>query len=397
MDIASVPSEYLEAELVAHAAFEATGMARMLDVLGEFDRRRVWESWGCVSAQQWLGWKCGLGSVAASERLRVARALPVLPYIREGLSRGKLSYSKVRELTRVATAETDECLAGIAGCATAAQVAAMVRSLRKRTPRDVVRQVDSRGLRWDVDDSDGSVVFTLRVPTEVGQAVIAAVNAVTGLEAGVPVHRKRADACVGLICGDDEVRARPEVLVHLHADSAAFDDSTAVAPEIVECLACDGTVTTVADTAAGPITIKKDPPPSRTQRRWLKLRHRTCQFPGCHHTGSFDAHHIIHRSQGGRTRLNNLVRLCQHHHRLVHTLDLRLTLHPDRHLDVRFPAGNSIDRTIEHTPFVAPAPTDPNLITGTWSGERLQLDYVHLAVTSAQRFNEHKPTRVAAG
>ena len=32
MDITTAPSEYLEAELVAHAAFEATGMARMLDV-----------------------------------------------------------------------------------------------------------------------------------------------------------------------------------------------------------------------------------------------------------------------------------------------------------------------------------------------------------------------------
>ena len=265
MDISSVPSEYLEAELVAHAAFEASGMARMLEVLAEFDRRRVWESWGCASAQQWLGWKCGLGGVAASERLRVARALGCLPHIREGLSRGKLSYSEVRELTRIAAADTDECLAGIAGCATAAQVAAMVRSLRRRTPKDVVQQVESRGLRWEVDEADGSMVFTLRVPTEVGQAVVAAVAAVTEVEAGVPAHRLRADACVGLICGDDEVRARPEVFVHLHADSAAFEDSTAVAPEIVECLACDGAVSTIADTPAGPVTVTKDPPPSRSR------------------------------------------------------------------------------------------------------------------------------------
>ena len=88
MDITTVPSEYLEAELVAHAAWEATGMARMLDVLGEFDRRRVWEQWGCASPQQWLGWKCALGYVAASERLRVARVLGSLPAIRDGLSRG---------------------------------------------------------------------------------------------------------------------------------------------------------------------------------------------------------------------------------------------------------------------------------------------------------------------
>ena len=383
MDLTAVPTEYLEAELVSHAAFEATGMARMLDVLAEFDRRRVWDSWGCASPQQWLGWKCGLAYGAASERLRVARALNGLPAIREGLSSGKLSYSKVRELTRVATPDTDDSLATIAGCATAAQVAMIVRSLRKRTPKDVARQVDSRGLRWAVDEEDGSMVFTLRLPTETGQAVAAALQVVTQVEAGVPAHQSRADACVALICGDDEVRARPEVIVHLHADTAAFEDSTAVAPEIVECLACDGAVTTVADTPVGPITIKKDPPPSRTQRRWLKLRHRTCQFPGCHHAGSFDAHHVVHRGQGGKTRLSNMVRICQFHHRLVHILDLRLTLHPDRRLDVTFPAGNPIDRSIPYSPFVAPVPADPNLISSsTWSGERLQLDYVHLAVTS---------------
>ena len=385
MDITTVPSEYLEAELVAHAAWEATGMARMLDVLAEFDRRRVWEQWGCASPQQWLGWKCALGYVAASERLRVARVLGSLPAIRDGLSRGKLSFSKVRELTRVATPETDECLAGIAECATAAQVAKMASALRKRTPKDVVRQLDSRGLRWETDEADGSMIITLRLPTDTGQTVIAAVNAASQVEAGVPRRQAMADACARLITGGDEVRARPEVIVHLHADAAAFEDGTAVAPEIVECLACDGPVTTVADTERGPVVIKKDPPPTRAQRRWLRMRHRTCQFPGCHHDGSFDAHHVVHRHLGGKTHLRNMVRFCQFHHRLVHVLGLRLTLHPDRSLDVTFPAGNPVDRTIEFAPFVAPAPSDPNLITGAWTGERLQMDYLQIAVGSAAK------------
>lgn len=382
MDLTTVATEFIETELVAHAAWEAAGMARMLELLAEFDRRRVWASWGCASPQQWLGWKCALGYGAASERLRVARALVELPSIRDGLSRGKLSFSKVRELTRIATPETDECLAGIAESATAAQVAKMVRSMRKLTARDAARQVDSRGFGWETDETDGSMVFTLRLPTEVGQAVVAAVAAATEIQAGVPAHRSRADACARLIVGDDQVRARPEVIVHLHADSAAFDDGTAIAPEIVEQLTCDGPVTTIADTEHGPVTIKKDPPPSRAQRRWLRLRHRTCQFPGCHHDGSFDAHHVVPRCLGGKTRLGNMVRLCQHHHRIVHLLDLRLTLHPDRTLAVHFPAGNPVDRTIEQQPFVVTAPADPNLISGTWSGERLNVDYLTLAVNS---------------
>jgi len=359
-------------------------MARMLDVLAEFDRRRVWDSWGCASPQQWLGWKCSLGYVAATERLRVARALTTLPVIRDRLAQGKLSFSKVRELTRIATPETDACLAEIAECATAAQVAKMAKALRKRTASDAARQVESRGLRWETDDADGSMIITLRLPTETGQAVIAAINAAASAEAGVPAHQSRADACAALITGGDDTRARPEVIVHLHADAAAFDDGSAVAPEIVEYLSCDGPVTTVADTEHGPITIKKDPPPTRAQRRWLRLRHQTCQFPGCYHDGSFDAHHIIPRHLGGKTRLHNMIRLCQYHHRLVHLRGLVLTLHPDRTLDVRFPAGNPIDRTIFHEPFASPAPSDPNHITGRWAGERLQIGYLHLTVNSHQ-------------
>jgi hypothetical protein len=55
-------------------------------VLGEFDRREVWASWECRSAQQWLSWKCGLGYTAATERLRVARVLPSLPAIGAALA-----------------------------------------------------------------------------------------------------------------------------------------------------------------------------------------------------------------------------------------------------------------------------------------------------------------------
>jgi len=42
-------TERLEAELVSHAAWEAVGIARMLDVLGEYDRRDGWSRWiGCL-------------------------------------------------------------------------------------------------------------------------------------------------------------------------------------------------------------------------------------------------------------------------------------------------------------------------------------------------------------
>ena len=78
-------SDELCAALVSHAAWETAGLAGVLGVLAEFDSRRVWADWGCWSAQQWLSWKCGLGRVAASERLRVAHRLPDLPRVAGGV------------------------------------------------------------------------------------------------------------------------------------------------------------------------------------------------------------------------------------------------------------------------------------------------------------------------
>jgi hypothetical protein len=61
---------------------------------------------------------------AARERVRVARALEILPRMARALAIGELSYAKVRALTRVATPETEERLLAVARAGTAAHVEA---------------------------------------------------------------------------------------------------------------------------------------------------------------------------------------------------------------------------------------------------------------------------------
>jgi len=53
-------------------------------------------------------------------------------------------------------------------------------------------------------------------------------------------------------------------------------------------------------------------------RRALQRRDQGCRFPGCTAHKYVDAHHIVHWADGGKTRLDNLVTLCRHHHRAVH-------------------------------------------------------------------------------
>ena len=97
------------AEVSAH--LEAA-TARLLDLIREFDARGGWNT-GFRSCAEWLAWRVGLAPGAARERVRVARALGMLPALAEALGRGELSYAKVRALTRVATPETEARLLAV--------------------------------------------------------------------------------------------------------------------------------------------------------------------------------------------------------------------------------------------------------------------------------------------
>ena len=88
--------------------------ARWLTLIAEFDRRKAWAEWGVKSCAYWLNWKCGLDLGAAREKLRVAHARESLPRIAESMAAGRLSYSKVRAMTRVADESNEEYFLNIA-------------------------------------------------------------------------------------------------------------------------------------------------------------------------------------------------------------------------------------------------------------------------------------------
>ena len=371
VDVGVMSSEDLAAALVSHAAWETSGVASMLRVLAEFDSRRVWAEWECWSAQQWLGWKCGLGRVAASERLRVAHRLPDLPVVRAAFERGDLSWSKVREVTRVAEPGDEAVWATIATNATASQVATLVRQARRATRREAVKQLMDRSLQCRVDE-DGGMVATLRLPAEVHAQVMAAVRAKMSHTKGVAWATSAADALVELVL--EHVEVRTEIHVHVDASGAHIEDGPAICDATVEMLACTADVIEVSSTGVDgePVQLDRQRGANRSQRRWLARHHRSCQFPGCHHEGAFDAHHVVEHGRRGRSRVRNFVRLCGFHHRLVHLHRLQLTLFADRTLSVTTADGTPIDRPIPRLEFPIDEPVDPNRL-GQWHGDRLDV------------------------
>jgi Domain of unknown function (DUF222) len=130
---ASVPLERLEAQICELAGHLAAATCRFLVLLGDFDARRGWASWEMTSCAAWLSWKCQMSSGTAREHVRVARALRDLPVIRGEFGAGRLSYAKVRALTRIATAATEADLAELAGPMTGNQLERFARA--HRVPR----------------------------------------------------------------------------------------------------------------------------------------------------------------------------------------------------------------------------------------------------------------------
>ena len=64
--------------------------------------------------------------------------------------------------------------------------------------------------------------------------------------------------------------------------------------------------------------------------RALVCRDRHCAFPGCTRPPVMGhAHHLTHWADGGATALDNLVLLCGHHHRVIHSTPWRVRLNPD--------------------------------------------------------------------
>ena len=152
---------------------------RWLMLVAEYDRRNGWADSATQSCAHWLNWKCGIALGAAREKVRVARALENLPKISAAMECGKLSYSKVREITRVVSAETEDYLLMIAEHGTAQQVEKLVRAYRRCQDAEELsreaRQQQTRGVSWRYDD-DGSLILNCRLPAEAGAQLVKALE-----------------------------------------------------------------------------------------------------------------------------------------------------------------------------------------------------------------------------
>lgn len=433
---------------------------RLLERIAAFDRlfEQCGGGTGFRSPAHWLAWRTGLTAGAAREKVRVARALSGLPRTSAAMARGALSYSKVRALTRIATAANEAELLEVAEHATAAQLERLVRGWRSQDREEARVAERERHLRRRLSlypDEDGGWRIRGRLDPEVGavleKALAAAGEALHGRAARdahgsrVTAPQRRADA-LGLLAeaalrgdlsagnGDDfsaennddfsaetdddfsaenndhlsmendagvndgrqQDRTEPgrreqdgsrqdktgwdgaissradrfQVVLHLERApweraterttsgrgfgspgttilTGSLADGLHVSAETARRIACDaGLVTMVHDAEGRTLDVGRRTRTVPTAlRRALAHRDRRCRFPGCENRYC-DAHHVRHWSEGGRTRLDNLVLLCRRHHRAVHEEGFRveMDLPPAGPVSIRFfrPDGRGI-------------------------------------------------------
>src|SRR5450432_4055056 len=111
----------------------AAATSRWLLLVAWFDAREGYLSFGLASSAQWLTHACGIAHRTAVEQVRVGRSLRHYPRLADEMGAGRLSYSQVRAISRIA-GPAEQTLVGdlieVARHATVAQLDVVVRGLR---------------------------------------------------------------------------------------------------------------------------------------------------------------------------------------------------------------------------------------------------------------------------
>jgi hypothetical protein len=430
------PIATLEAQITELAGHLNSANHRLLTLIAEFDRRKGWSESATQSCAHWLNWKCGIDIGAAREKVRVAHALEALPKISAAMARGELSYSKVRAITRVADAATEEMLLSIALHGTAHHVETTVRCFRRARQAEELsreaRQQAARKLTWSFDD-DGSLIIKACLPAETGALFLKALNVavedayqeqrvsvetseVTKARVASdnptpgeqpPFSVRRADAlgrmAESFLANGAHALAsgeRHHVVVHVDAQTlrdgcngrCEHEDGPALAVETARRMGCDASVVAVLEDENGePLNVGRKTrtiPPSI--RRALHSRDKEgCRFPGCTNKHFVDGHHIQHWAHGGETCLSNLVTLCRFHHRQVHEGGVTIQVLNDGALRFSMKDGRAFDSLVPTRQAAESTRPNENVTRGNWTqlvADLAQSDIVITPKTAVTRW-----------
>jgi hypothetical protein len=297
--------------------------------LREAERLQIWKHLSMVSALDYMERVLGYTPHAARERLRVAHELAQLPAIGQSFARGELPFSAVRELTRVATADTD----------TAWRDAAVGKSVH-----EIEQLVAGRTRGSQPSDPPDPAVRTQIVRFELRPDTYARLRQARTALADEHGRHLDDDELIAALCDatldraapttEPNGRARFQIALTLCERCRQGWQHGAGVKIAVDAIAvdqalCDAQHIGPID-ADRPARAYQDIPPATARLVW----HRDgghCQTPGCRSSRGLEIHHIIHRDDGGSHEPSNLTIRCSACHRSHHAGRLMISgTAPDR-------------------------------------------------------------------
>jgi len=248
-----------------------------------------------------------------AEKLRVAEAVEELPQMDQALRDGALNWSALRELTRVATRNTEGEWIEASKGRSARQIEQLVAGHRPGDrPDDPACPLTRKHvLRLELS-ADAMAAYKeaiAKLQRDAGgrldeeEALLQMARQVLG----GPTDQGRASYQIALTvcdrCGRGWQQGRGELME--------------VGPEVVEMAGCDAQ--RIGDPHVGPkpTRAEQDIPPA-VRRQVMRRDQGRCHVPGCRSTLFLDLHHIRARSEGGPHDADNLIALCGAHHRAHH-------------------------------------------------------------------------------
>jgi 5-methylcytosine-specific restriction endonuclease McrA len=303
------------------------------------EETKVWRDSGHRSAAHWVAEASGATVGEAARTLQTARALEQLPETDAAFRSGQLSDVQAAEITSTAVADpsAEAELLETAGSTSVKGLRDRCREVRAGAEGDDQAwarrlHVNRRAHEWT--DPDGAYRIEARLAPDAGARFSSAWKAHTdrifcdARRAGrrEPHAAYAADALVALAaegpCKPVEVRVTVDsaALSRGHSKRGERCEIDRVGPvpvttarallddASVAVLIRDGDDITAVSSAKRTVATKL--------RRALEARYPTCGVEACANDQFLEIDHVVPLAEHGCTELENLWRLCSHHHRL---------------------------------------------------------------------------------
>ena len=283
-------------------------------VFAEIMKQKLYQDLGYSSMLNYAKEALGMSRTTAFYYISITKKLEALPKTKTAVEKGEIEWTKVREVTKVATADTEGQWLAVA---------------KKSSRRDfAIKTKQARQISKDESKQQPALIPVAPLPKAESKVSTSLSFSTEQME--------RFNVLIEKMRKQGETGTREELLIKALTDSTSekstrVDSASATQIVIRHCPECGK-----AETGAGEIsqndlekaycdaqvlengrnrsTIR----PS-VRREVMSRDNHSCQGQGCNSKRYLEVHHKMPRAAGGSNHASNLVTLCSACHKLVHS------------------------------------------------------------------------------